>query len=531
MALGGSWRNNWLSPGPLSAPHAHLLSAKSGAARCAECHAAANGSLSSWLAPGEGSEAFATSQSAQCAACHEATVSASLATAAHGVAVQELLSEVGRPTPELEDRLRDPRAPIACAACHREHQGRDHRLMAIADNACQACHQARYESFAGDHPDFGDWPYVRSAGVAFDHAAHQAKHYPSRQTEFACVACHASDATGERQLTGDFAAMCAACHESSIAATLEEGLPLIALPGIDAAAVAETGRAPAAWPAAASDDFDGAVPVAAALLVAGEPATAAALERLLPRVDYFDVDPSERRQVEAAGVVAAALKTLVDELADDGPQALAGRLDEVLDRELSQAELASLASGLPPEVAAAFRDRWFGEGQTLPAQGGERAALLAKTPPGAWFLDESTLSLRYRAAGHADPWLRAWLDVLAEAASGPRASLAEPLLQAAFSPTAPGQCGQCHLARKGDVGRIAIAWGLPPLADAASRWTRFAHGPHLATMDCTSCHRMRDAIASGELVSEFEPLAKATCAVCHTPHAAGDSCTQCHRYH
>ena len=60
------------------------------------------------------------------------------------------------------------------------------------------------------------------------------------------------------------------------------------------------------------------------------------------------------------------------------------------------------------------------------------------------------MSLCFRPAGHADPWLRTWLDLLAVAATGPHSDVAEPLFRAAIRPTAPGQCGSCH-----SVERIA----------------------------------------------------------------------------
>ena len=55
-------------------------------------------------------------------------------------------------------------------------------LTAIDNVACQTCHQQRYESFAGDHPDFGIWPYERRTRIAFNHASHRDKHFVEKKT-------------------------------------------------------------------------------------------------------------------------------------------------------------------------------------------------------------------------------------------------------------------------------------------------------------------------------------------------------------
>jgi hypothetical protein len=156
-----------------------------------------------------------------------------------------------------------------------------------------------------------------------------------------------------------------------------------------------------------------------------------------------------------------------------------------------------------------------------------------------------TLSLRYQPIGHADPSLRAWLDVLAEAASSRKAetaALAEPLLTAALKPMAAGQCGSCHSAKRDQSGRLTIQWDAPSSTAESPGFTRFSHTPHLlqpSLSDCASCHRAQAGASSNvaadegphTLQSEFAAITKASCAQCHTPHAAGDSCTQCHKYH
>jgi len=435
---------------------------------------------------------------------------------------------------------RDAAHAIACSACHREHHGRMHDLTAIANAACQACHREVYESFAGDHPDFGAWPYERRTRIAFDHASHQLKHHPAEKRAFVCTDCHAADSGGAWQLTRDYATSCAACHDKPMAVSLADGVPLVALPTLDLAALDDAGHGVAAWPADADGDFDGALPIPSRLMLAAKPQAAEALVELGPTFDFYDLDPDDPKQLAAAQTIAEELRVIVDELATRGQPAIAERLAVVLGREPTPAELEALAGRLSPDAASRYRDRWFGSDAS--SNDGDRAAQQARVPGGGWIRDDATLSLRYQAAGHADPWLTAWLDALAVAATGPRAAVAEPLLRAALKPTAPGQCGSCHSVERADAGQLAIQWRPREPGTSPPGLTHFTHASHVLQTqlrDCTACHKITGDVVDRryatddpqQFVADFAPLSKATCVMCHTPQAAGDSCTQCHKYH
>lgn len=554
MVLSGAWRNEILAPGLLSVHHAQLLQGKNVTLRCAQCHAAGEATLAAWWADTVGTEELTPTQSLLCMECHKETLSAEFALAAHGVDLHELEERTktreGRGVAgdanfaRFNERRRDPAEAIACSACHREHQGRLHDLTAISNVACQACHRQEFDSFAGNHPDFGSWPYQRRTRIAFDHASHQLKHFPEEKQEFACAACHQADATGERILTADYAASCAACHDKSIATSLVDGLPLVALPTVDVDALTEAGHDIGDWPAAATGDFEGAPPAAAKLLMLADSNGAAALGVLGGEFDLYDVDIDDATQLRAAAQTAEALRGVIDDLATQGQGAIADRIKRVLGRDLTPQELDGLAGRLSPDAAQAYRDELFGAGAADATRGGAptREEFRNQVAAGGWFRDGVTMSLRYRPIGHADPWMRAWLDVLAEGASGSQGKLIEPLLLAAMKPTAPGQCGSCHSLDR-DAGRFVIQWGPLDVEHEQRGFTRFNHAPHVMqpkTGDCASCHRV--AVGAEMMASYagrdphrfapgFEPMSKASCAACHTAAAAGDSCTQCHQYH
>jgi hypothetical protein len=563
MMLGGSWRNELIAPGPLSVHHAQLLEGDRQSLRCAQCHAAGGASLSQWWAHTIHGEPLGPAQSTLCLKCHGTVIGSDVALAAHNAPA---LFAGGGDAPALasfDERRRDPREPIECAACHREHHGAEHHLSAVSNTACQACHQHEFESFAHGHPDFGDWPYEQPTRIAFNHASHEAKHFPAEKQSFACAACHEASLTGEVQLTRPYEAACASCHDKSIAASLTDGLPLFSLPTIDVEALAAAGKAIGPWPEEANGDFDGGAPWPAKLLTAADPRGAAALAKLGPQFDLIDVDPDNAAQTAAAGDAAAALAQLIGDLADKGQATIGERLETVLGRKLTAAELEALAAKLSPDVVRGYRDQWFkpagAEDASAKDLAEDRAAQRARVSSSGWLRDDASLSLRYLAAGHADPWLRAWLDVLAEAASSPRpgiAALGQPLLESAMKPTAPGQCGSCHRAERDAAGRWTIHWRALAAELKQRTFTRFDHGPHVTAIrsdnrlpeggqadsapqtpqnepfrnsDCTSCHQVPARAESD--IADFAPLAKASCAECHTPRAAGDSCVQCHQYH
>ena len=508
MALSGPWRNELIAPGPLSVHHAQLLEGRNATLRCTQCHAAGDATVAQWWKRSTGDSSQGTTQSTLCLACHGEAIGRESALAAHGVGVEQLEDARGEDAPaRFESRLRDPREAIACAACHREHQGLNHNLTAMSDDGCQACHREQYDSFAGDHPEFAQWPYERRTRIAFDHASHQMKHYPAEKREFACAACHQADATGERQMTSSYATSCAECHDKALVASMSEGVPLVSPPTLDVETLVAAGHDVGPWPEEATGDFEGTPPMPTMLLLAADPKVVEAAEVLGAALDLYDVDPEDEKQLAAAATVAWAVKSLAEDLADRGPTAIGERLAKLLDRELSAVELAALGAELSPEAV------------------------------------RSTFSFRYRPTGHADRWMRAWLDVLAEAASGPRGANYEPLLRAALKPTAAGQCGSCHSVERDAAGRLAIQWRPFNPVDEPKGLTRFDHGPHVMqpqTGDCTSCHRI-DAKAPAAVsytgddphrfVAGFEPMTKASCVACHTANAAGDSCMQCHSYH
>ena len=553
LVLSARWRNEVLAPGALSVQHAQLLERGDSTERCASCHAAGSQTFEEWMRHAVDEELAKPSQAELCLACHQKQIAPSEAVWAHNIDPQVLLADSN-----LSARRRfDPGEELACSVCHREHHGAHHDLTWMSDNACQACHQEQYHSFATDHPEFEDWPTRRRTRIAFDHGGHQLKHFPKEKQEFSCAACHVQDRDGAFQQTLGYEATCAKCHDGKIETSWDAGIALFSLPMIDTQTLQAGGHDVGQWPEEAADEFDGALPPITKLLLAADAPAAAALATLGSDFDFFDVDPDDPQQLQAASEIVWATKRLLFDVSVQGQNALRSRVETVLDRQLSKQEFSDLTSRLSPENLAVVTDRWLSRlapemanrAGKLPTPNDtgsveqDREAARKRVAGGGWFNDETTLSVRYRPTGHADPWVTAWIDVMSEASTGPSADIAKPLLKQMMAPTAPGQCGSCHSLDRLDDDRCVVQWFAKRVDDRPPSFTTFSHAPHLTQAqlaNCETCHQINplaDVMATyaGDSPSEFQngfqPLTKQDCAECHTPRAAGDSCTQCHQYH
>ena len=289
--LTGPDRPGWLAPGQLTSGHSQLLD-PDGGRRCQACHEAGELAVTEWLAAALGWQPAATNgtQSARCLNCHRDRLPLELALRVHSLPAATLhrwtedacrRHAVGRrPTTGVAEA-----APLACATCHREHHGRRHELAAMTDRQCQSCHALQFTSFATGHPEFDTEPDSSRSALAFGHRTHQQRHFPATAREFACEICHARDSVGEPGAPS-FAA-CATCHAAEIDRSLSPGVAILHLPIVDVDALGDAGHDIGVWPAAATGDFDGRLPLPLVLLLQLDPAASDAVRQLGWNVDLF----------------------------------------------------------------------------------------------------------------------------------------------------------------------------------------------------------------------------------------------------
>ena len=160
---------------------------------------------------------------------------------------------------------------------------------------------------------------------------------------------------------------------------------------------------------------------------------------------------------------------------------------------------------------------------------------------GGWYRQD--YSIYYLPQGHADGFLRAWLDFTAgrdkNDASNPGASIFAQLTDK----DAQGQCVKCHSVEADQDGRLSVKWQPMRAEMKKGRFTSFSHLPHIGLTDkrgCLTCHEMdRDAKSQatykGHNADVFSPnfkqITRKKCLSCHSPGMVRDDCQLCHKYH
>jgi hypothetical protein len=573
IVLQTRFRDNFISPGPLTQQHAEFTNAErpnGTAEQCSVCHAAANDGMTGWVATLAIGHGNTPSQSQLCMKCHGKDIPAALAQTPHNLPPEILASITaargGNNLHGLFSRVTkaafasNPTEP-ACAACHHEHHGADHDLTAIDSASCQACHRERYQSFAEDHPDFGTWPYARRTRIIFDHAAHQAKHFVDKKQPFDCQTCHVADATHAVELLTSYDRACASCHDDKMRTSVGQGVPIIAMPTLDVAAFRKAGIDVGTWPAAATGDFDGRMPPQMKLLLAGDPDAAKAIAQLGPSFEFSDIEADNAEQLRSAAALVQAIKRLLIELSQDAPNSIRTRMATALGRNIADVEVRPLLAGLSADTIRAATKQWLPnadvgsnpwdssafnrESSDVKDQKVEARTPIVKSyaQAGNWIRDDATSTIRYQPAAHADPVLATWLNLVIGTPKLDDRPLLSAVAKEFTKPTAPGQCAICHSVEQLSSDVLTISWRPYDRTIEGRTFTKFSHGPHLRLpqlADCTACHALdpqANTTASytdhdpRRFASEFKPLSKQQCAQCHVSTAAGDSCQSCHRYH
>ena len=364
ILMSSPYSNEFLVPGGLSSNHGQILAGQ-GADRCAACHGAADGSLSSWISSTISiGKAKGLTQSELCMKCHDETFSMDTSLNPHNVAPAELAEISKKHQSTFFDAKMGFSPPvhgnnIACSACHREHHGPDHDLAYMTDKQCQSCHSSSFHSFETDHPEFVSYPLKRRSRISFDHTTHFGKHFPSKQKEFNCKQCHIDDSFKNVKQTASFEQSCAECHNQQIIDSGEQGLALVALPMIDTDAIEKAKLKIGTWPLAATGDFDGRIPPIMKIMLMADSKASSILKRYGAEFEFSDIDAEEPGQVEDAVELVWAIKRLMYDLALDGPRAVRSRIESVIELKVSDEEIQKLITNLDEPVFQTAVRSWL----------------------------------------------------------------------------------------------------------------------------------------------------------------------------
>lgn len=163
---------------------------------------------------------------------------------------------------------------------------------------------------------------------------------------------------------------------------------------------------------------------------------------------------------------------------------------------------------------------------------------------GGWYRQD--YAILYRPAGHKDKFMAAWLRLTARQSASDDASNA--VFAALTHKDAQGACSKCHSIDTGANTGRSVNFSPAKAADAAGRFTRFSHEPHMAVMPnsgitdkgCLGCHALQKdspylkSFEQGNpasFASNFTPVKAEICRSCHTEGKARQDCQLCHSYH
>ena len=161
---------------------------------------------------------------------------------------------------------------------------------------------------------------------------------------------------------------------------------------------------------------------------------------------------------------------------------------------------------------------------------------------GGWYRDGS--NIRYRPTDHADPFLKAWLEVSYDHPG----QLTTDIYTSLTKENSVGNCMKCHRTSvvnvdHSDINVTRSRWqGFKP-ADNTIDFNRFSHVSHFSLMTddgCSSCHLLNlegtveETNSKNEMddfESHFLSMNRDTCTQCHQEGRAPSGCLTCHNYH
>jgi hypothetical protein len=273
-------------------------------------------------------------------------------------------------------------------------------------------------------------------------------------------------------------------------------------------------------------------------------------------IEYAAASPPSDVVEEAAPLAEETVREPAEDAADEGD--LLAEDENLLLGETEPGEAEELLSESDETSRANMADNplLIGEAETgdWPSGAGSVDAMpLPETPSlepvdvadwalyGGWYRRDHTLF--YRPSGHADRFLRTWLD-LAGLSFGTEMELAGAQLFSTLThKDAPGRCTKCHSIDREADGRLNVKWHPAERTGWDGSRALFVHAPHFALLTaegCLSCHRLEETGDYLESYTSFDArtfhggfkaIDLGDCAECHRAGLSGDDCVQCHRYH
>lgn len=573
FALGSSWGTGFFSPGELSFAHASVGS------KCSDCHEGVGSRPLSWLTTAAKTDSV-RSDSHLCLNCHNvgttpfqphslpperlALITAAVRTNATAGSAPVSLKLAGL----IAGPVMPGRTDLACATCHQEHRGNQFDLRQISDQQCQSCHARQFASFADGHPEFTAYPFERRTRIIFDHASHIFKHFAdpaqSARAPHTCVDCHQTDLSGKTMGLKPFEVICAACHGEQIKGkgAVNAGLAVISLPRFDDRVL--TGKySIGEWP----EDADKSLTPFTRLLLSSDPRVRSALDQLAG-TDLANLPAGDTNKLIAAQQLAWGIKALIYDLGRLGQDELSRRVELALGHPLTVAQREGVTAFLNAEVLRgtfqtafphlqaemlAYRKQliptntiWVPSPDLPPANPDKQAPPDGWVGNGGWFTTDGSFTLFYRPRGHADRFLKSWLELTVADNKTPAPVATAAVFKQLAAPQGVGYCAKCHSVD--DQPAPLVNWHDSPPDANWHGFNRFSHNVHLSLINnqgCFTCHPFKTGKDADSYPAAFQPgqydpavfssnfqvINKMICVECHQPGKVQSDCLLCHNYH
>ena len=497
----GSARLAALDAGDLTGSHAGFTGGKG----CKTCHDAHDAKPTGWIQAVFGKNDL----SAQCVDCHKFGGPADRPHNAVFTAATASNDKMGKKT--------------ECTMCHTEHKGVDADISTLDNKQCAACHKKSFSTFDRGHPKFSkQFPHFRRTSIRFNHASHLNKNFLKPEVKdkapASCTTCHQASSAQRSVEPLGFEASCAGCHDDQIS---KRNLVVLRLPEFEETSIDKEAVLEACGPVADEEEEDEEFES-----VSGEE---------LNSVGAFlmNVEPDDPE------AYSEAFQNLLMAMAEEGTVPLGG----LLEQSAKTANPGTMFAGLNPEAVKRMACAWARN---------QEYELPAEPQYGGWYGD--IVDLIYRPSGHADPVIKAWLEMAISAKSDDDdvseriSDMREELLSARDG---AGACVKCHaVTQDTEEGPLRIEWNYHK--DTGQSYQTYSHGQHLSlvnpqgvkladpTQGCATCHKLdqKADFASGfkdfnpkTFSSNFASLNKQACVQCHTEGRVRQDCQLCHDYH
>lgn len=523
--------DDFLSPGSLNSVH------KTSEHSCSTCHSNAHGSLVDWLnAPKDPEQ-----DSSKCLACHVFDD--------HGFAPHSLSEERLRkiaPSYNTEEKW-------ACTTCHKEHRGKDGNIKMISNKQCQSCHEVKFDSFNNGHPEFDNYPFKRRTRIAFNHNSHFGNHFTKAgRKDISCQNCHQSEVQGNEMGLKGYEVSCKSCHDSAVRGkgVTQKGIVFLNLPTLDLDTLIAKKINIGEWP----EDADGELtPIFKMLLTTSEDYSEYGDK--IKNLDLGDLEEATEDELKAVAKFVWDLKKIMFYLIDEESGGLKDRIESYTGKKLGHLQAAGLLGNLSVDVIKNALGKWFPSlGEEISLFEDEKAPTTVKRPSsekineddedwmsfGGWYRSDEDFTIRYRPKGHADNFVRSWLNLSGENAQKKEAKAIFEMMRVTKS---PGNCTKCHTIDQ-IKDEYKVNWSSNSQNKNEKEFVQFSHTVHFSVANkekgCLSCHDFNDKSEFAKSVGTYDPytfssnfnnINKSTCVNCHGEQKVNSDCISCHNYH